>query len=254
MPLVRPLPFETCTLLISIVVPAFNEESILAETLECIRAAAAAFDAAGFSWELIVCDNNSTDRTPTIARAHGAHVVFEGVNQIGRARNAGAAAAGGQWLVFVDADSHPSRELFADVAREIAGGRCVAGGSTVAVNLDHLGARLVIGFWNLTSRISRWAAGSFILCETAAFREVGGFSLRFYAGEEIDLFRRLKRFARARGRTIRILADHPLHTSARKAHLYSPREFFLFQVKTILTAGRTLRSAEDCGLWYDGRR
>lgn len=241
-------------MLISIVVPAFNEESILAETLDGIRAAAGAFDAAGFAWELIVCDNNSTDGTPAIARAHGARVVFEPVNQIGRARNAGAAAAAGEWLVFVDADSHPSRELFTAVAREIAGGRCLAGGSTVAVNLDHAGARLVIGFWNLTSRITRWAAGSFIFCEAAAFREVGGFSLRFYAGEEIDLFRRLKRLARARRRSIRILADHPLHTSGRKAHLYSPREFFVFQAKTILTAGRTLRSADDCALWYDGRR
>ncbi len=241
-------------MLISIIVPAFNEETILADSLASIRQAATAFDAAGFGWELIVCDNNSTDRTSEIARQAGAHVVFEPVNQIARARNAGAAVARGQWLVFVDADSHPSPGLFADVAQEIAGGRCLAGGSTVAVDLEHAGARLVIHGWNLTSRLMRWAAGSFIFCETAAFREIGGFSLRFYAAEEIDLFRRLKRLARARGGTIRILSKHPLHTSARKAHLYSPREFLVFQLKTILTAGRTLRSAEGSALWYDGRR
>jgi glycosyltransferase involved in cell wall biosynthesis len=241
-------------LVISIIVPAFNEAAILGSTLATIRAAAAAFEQAGFSWELIVCDNNSTDTTPAIAQAHGARVVFEPVNQIGRARNAGAAVAAGEWLVFVDADSQPSRGLFVDVAREIAARRCLAGGSTVTVDLDHLGARLVIGSWNLTSRLTRWAAGSFIFCEASAFHAAGGFSLRFYAGEEIDLFRRLKRLARARGREIRILSDHPLVTSARKAHLYAPHEFFVFQLKTILTAGRTLRSADDCGLWYDGRR
>ncbi len=241
-------------MLISIIIPAFNEESVLDETLECVCTAAAAFPPAGFSWELVVCDNNSTDRTPAIAQARGARVVFEPVNQIGRARNAGAAVAAGEWLVFVDADSHPSRELFAAVARAIAGGRCIAGGSTVDLAMDHAGARLVINAWNLISRMTRWAAGSFIFCEAAAFREVGGFSLRFYAGEEIDLFRRLKRLARARGRSIRILRDHPLHTSARKARLYSAREFLAFQLKTILTAGRTLRSADDCALWYDGRR
>ena len=241
-------------MLISIIVPAFNEETILADSLASIRQAATALDAAGFGWELIVCDNNSTDRTSEIARQAGAHVVFEPVNQIARARNAGAAVARGQWLVFVDADSHPSPGLFADVAQEIAGGRCLAGGSTVAVDLEHAGARLVIHGWNLTSRLMRWAAGSFIFCETVAFREIGGFNLRFYAAEEIDLFRRLKRLARARGGTIRILSKHPLHTSARKAHLYSPREFVVFQLKTILTAGRTLRSAEGSALWYDGRR
>ena len=241
-------------MLISIIVPAFNEAAILGETLGGIRLAAAAFEAAGHEWELIVCDNNSTDATAAIAREAGARVVFEPINQIGRARNAGAAAAAGQWLVFVDADSHPSRGLLADVARTIASGRCLAGGSTVTVDHQAVAVRLAIGFWNLTSRVLRWGAGSFIFCESAAFRAVGGFSLRWYAGEEIDLFRRLKRVARRDRRSICILAGHPLQTSARKAHLYSPRELFLFQVRTILTGGRNLRSADGSHLWYDGRR
>ncbi|HUN69649.1 MAG TPA: glycosyltransferase, partial [Burkholderiales bacterium] len=76
---------------LSIVVPAFNEERLLASTLESIKAAAKVFDAAG-GWELIVCDNNSTDATAEIARAAGAQVVFEPHNQISRARNRGAAA------------------------------------------------------------------------------------------------------------------------------------------------------------------
>ena len=239
---------------ISIIVPAFNEESILAESLASMVRAAEAFDAAGFRWELVVCDNNSTDRTAAIARAAGARVVFEPVNQIGRARNAGAAAAAGDWLVFVDADSYPSPELFSDVAREIAGGRCLAGGSTIQVDLRDLGARMVVGGWNITSRLMRWGAGSFIFCEADAFREVGGFNLQLFAAEEIDLFRRLKRLARTRRCVIRILSRHPMTTSARKAHLYSPAEFLTFQLKTILTAGRTLRSPEQCALWYDGRR
>ena len=49
-------------------------------------------------------------------------MVFEPVNQIARARNTGAAAATGDWLVFIDADSHPSAELFAEVAEQIGGG------------------------------------------------------------------------------------------------------------------------------------
>jgi glycosyltransferase involved in cell wall biosynthesis len=239
---------------ISIIVPAFNEAAILADTLAVIRRAAGAFEEAGFIWELIVCDNNSTDQTAAIARAAGAQVVFEPINQIGRARNTGAAAAAGEWLLFIDADSHPSRDLIADVAREIAGGQCLAGGSTVTIAHPALAARFVIAAWNLTSRLTRWAAGSFIFCEAAAFREIGGFDLRLFAAEEIDLFRRLKRLARSRRRSIRILTAHPLQTSARKAHLYSPREFVTFQLKTILTAGRTLRSADDCAMWYDGRR
>src|SRR5215472_7376876 len=93
---------------VSIVIPAFNEERLLGDSLGKIKLAAKAFENCGWETELIVCDNNSTDRTAEIARAAGATVVFEPVNQIARARNCGAAAAIGDWLVFVDADSHPS--------------------------------------------------------------------------------------------------------------------------------------------------
>src|SRR5256884_4138853 len=107
---------------ISVIVPAFNEEKFIARSLRKIKAASDALSALGWESEIIVCDNNSTDRTAEKARAAGATVVFEPVNQISRARNKGAAAAGGDWLVFVDADSYPSRELFADLAAAIQSG------------------------------------------------------------------------------------------------------------------------------------
>lgn len=239
---------------LSIVVPAFNEERPLPSSLASIQTASAAFTEAGWATELIVCDNNSTDRTAEIATAAGARVVFEPINQISRARNAGAAQATGEWLLFVDADSFPTRELFGDVVRTIESGRCLAGGSTVRVDLEGPLYHAAIGWWNFLSRAFRWAAGSFIFCETAAFREVGGFTVKLYAGEEIDLFRRLKRLARRRRRSIVILRDHPLLTSHRKVHLYSLREMLRFWLLTVLTAGRTLRSSKASYPWYDGRR
>jgi glycosyltransferase involved in cell wall biosynthesis len=239
---------------ISIVVPAFNEARGLAASLASIRVATRAFDARGWRHELIVCDNNSTDGTAEIARAAGATVVFEPVNQISRARNAGAAHATGDWLVFVDADSHPSPALFADVADAIAGGRCVAGGSTVTLDGGDWLAHAIVWAWNTFSRLAHLAAGSFIFCETRTFRDVGGFSLELFASEELELFGRLKRAARATGRSILILDGHPLLTSDRKARLYSKREMAASLLKTIVTGGRTLRNRDDCYAWYDGRR
>src|SRR4030095_10665232 len=107
---------------VSVVVPAYNEEKLITSCLRSIRAAAQAFEESGTDFELIVCNNNSSDRTGDLARAEGATVVFEPMNQIGRARNAGAAAATGDWLIFVDADSHPPTALFADVAPAIISG------------------------------------------------------------------------------------------------------------------------------------
>jgi glycosyltransferase involved in cell wall biosynthesis len=204
--------------------------------------------------ELIVCDNNSTDRTAQIARAAGAKVVFEAVNQIARARNSGAREARGDWLVFVDADSAPSRELFFEVKREIEGGTCLAGGSTISCGDVSGAAAIAIGVWNAMSRTMSWAAGAFIFVDAGAFRELGGFDEALFASEELELFRRLKRMARARGRRIAILHRHPLLTSDRKLRLYGWGEFFRFTAKTLLSRGRTLRRREDCVAWYDGRR
>ena len=238
---------------ISVVVPAFNEERLLPGSLSSIRAAMEGIVRRGWESELIVCDNNSTDRTAEIAKGAGAQVVFEPVNQIGRARNTGAACARGDWIFFVDADSNPSAELFLEAADAIRAG-CLAGGSTVRYEAAHPSVALLTGIWNAVSRINKWAAGSFIFCEAAAFRETGGFSEELYASEEIDLFRRLKRLARRDRRTIVILHRNPLHTSDRKMRLYGWSEFFLFMVKTIASRGRTLRSRRECFAWYDGRR
>ena len=252
--IIAPLPVSCATMKISVIVPAFNEEKLLGASLAEIRAAAAGFSARGWDWELIVSDNNSTDRTAAIARAAGATVVFEPVNQIARARNAGAAAATGDWLLFVDADSHPSAALFADVADAILSGKCLAGGSTLRLDENHFVAGLITRGWNFASRWRRLMAGSFIFVEAAAFRAVGGFSAKLFAAEELELTNRLKAFARGTGRKIVILHQHPLTTSARKMRLYTPREHLRFLTKAIFRQRKTLTSREAAHLWYDGRR
>ena len=239
---------------ISVVIPAFNEERLLGDSLREIRRAMAVFKERGWEAELIVCDNNSTDRTAEIGHAAGAQVVFEPVNQIARARNCGAAAATGDWLVFVDADSHPSRELFADVADEISAGHCVLGGSTVRLETKSFFGRLGCSIWNCVSRMRHLVAGSFIFVEAAAFREIGGFSNELFAGEELDLSLKLQKVAKRCRKRIVILHRHPLLTSARKLNLYSQRELFTFFIKAAFARKRVLRSREECGPWYDGRR
>jgi glycosyltransferase involved in cell wall biosynthesis len=239
---------------VSIVVPAFNEEKLLSQSLAAIRAASGAFAHRGWDAELIVCDNNSTDRTAAIAHEAGATVVFEPLNQISLARNAGAAHARGDWLVFVDADSWPTRELFDDAAQAIESGDCLAGGVTLHYDTTRLDIRIPLAIWNAVSRLTKWAAGSFMFCEAAAFRELGGFSEALYAAEEVDFFRRLKKLARARRRRIVILHRHPLLSSARKAVLYRWSEMGLFIVRMAASRGRSLRSRDACQPWYDGRR
>ena len=242
--------------MISLVVPAFNEEKLLAASLNALKTAAhQAFTETGVAWELIVCDNNSTDRTAEIAQSSGAKIIFEPVNQIGRARNTGASVAGSQWLLFVDADSTPTRELLADVLALTRRPDVLLAGATITLDEGAFVFRFACGIWNLMSRLRRLVAGSFILVRTAAFREVGGFDLRFFAGEEIDLALRLQKRVgrRDRQRTI-ILHRHPLVTSARKLKLYRKGEMARFIFKSIFRPMKTASTREDCAMWYDGRR
>lgn len=237
---------------LSIIVPAYNEEKLLPATLAAIRESAGVFSTAGWDWELIVCDNNSSDRTAEIARQAGAKVVFEPVNQIARARNAGAGAATGEWLLFVDADSTPTRELFARVQTLIRAGDVLAGGCVVRTDLSHALFDGLTALWNRVSQWLRWMAGSFIFCRAEAFRAVGGFGEEFYASEEIDLSRKLKRLARERRQRVVIITDQALVTSGRKVRLYSTWELLRLLGQSLLLPWLTMRRRQ--AFWYDGRR
>jgi glycosyltransferase involved in cell wall biosynthesis len=219
-----------------------------------MKAASESFHVRGWETELIVCNNNSTDRTAEVAEAEGARVIFEPINQIARARNCGAAGASGDWLLFIDADSQPSRELFGDVADAIASGKYVAGGATVKLDAWFPGMWFFVTLWNTASRVKKWCAGSFIFCEAKAFRAIGGFSNDLFVSEELDLSQRLNAYGKANDRKMIILHQHPLLTSARKMHLYGHRAHLKFLLKLVLGRGRVLRQREQCEIWYDGRR
>jgi glycosyltransferase involved in cell wall biosynthesis len=239
---------------ISVIIPAFNEEKLIGRCLTAVAEAGAVFAGVGWSREVIVCDNNSTDHTAELARQAGATVVFEPVNQISRARNRGAQTATGDWLLFLDADSFPTRALFADLVAAIQSGRFIGGGANVEMENYRGRGNVGVVLWNWLSRRFHWAAGSFVFCETAAFRELGGFSEELFVSEEIDFSRRLKKLARRRGKKLTILSRTRLLTSARKLHLYSAREYRAFFRRCLLHPRRSQRDRAACGIWYDGRR
>lgn len=239
---------------LSVIVPAYNEAKLITESLGSLRTALGSLSRPGFESEIIVVDNNSTDGTGEIARQLGATVVFEPVNQIGRARNAGAAHASGEWYIFVDADSFPEAELIKDVLLAIEGDKLIGGGSTVHMENLHLPGRIFLNFWNGLSVLCRWAAGSFIFCEANGFHAVGGFNEELFASEEIDFSKRLKRHGRTRGKGFTILRHHPLRTSERKMRLYSLLEIVGFMLRYLCSPRRTVRNRQLLKLWYDGRR
>lgn len=239
---------------LSIVIPAFNEARLIEPCLGSVAASLSANRKPGFTSEVIVVDNNSTDDTAELARQAGAQVVFEPINQISRARNAGAAHATGDWLLFLDADSLLSPGLLSNILQLIEEGKHVGCGSTLRMEGLPRWASMTLRFWTAVSVHCRWAAGALVLCRRDAFQDIGGFDQTVYASEEITLSRQLKRWGRRRGLQFTILTGHPIETSSRKVSLYSGREIAGQIFRVLLLPGRTLRDKKQLSVWYDGRR
>ncbi len=87
---------------VSIVIPTLNEEQGIGPTLDAVDTDA--FQEAGWSWELLVVDGNSKDRTQSEAEVRGARVIVEPRKGYGRAYKTGFAAATGDVIVTGDAD------------------------------------------------------------------------------------------------------------------------------------------------------
>lgn len=231
----------------SVVIPAYNEEELLPRTLASIRAAMATV--LPYTGEIVVTDNNSTDRTAEVAAAHGARVVFEPINQISRARNAGAAAAQGRWLVFVDADTTIPPDLLACTLATLATGRVGAGGAYIGTS-DPLPpkVRRTLGHWNWLAPRLHWAAGSYVYCTKEAWQGVGGFSLNVYASEELWFSRAVRRWGRRRGQTFEVIPI-PVDTSMRKLAWFGTWRLFK-QLCILLLFPFALRSRRLCSIWY----
>ena len=96
---------------ISIIIPTLNEEKYLPNLLKDIKSQ-------NFKdYELIVADDNSTDKTPEIAKKYKAEVVKGGLPGVGR--NAGAKIANGDYLFFLDADIRLPKNFLREVYNEM---------------------------------------------------------------------------------------------------------------------------------------
>ena len=239
---------------VSVIIPAFNEEKLLGSCIESVRAA---FSGQGEATdhEVIVCDNNSSDRTAEIAAAGGARVVFEPLNQIAGARNSGAAAVSGDWLLFIDADSVLSAATLRAVLGLMRGGATAGGGAVIRFfPRPPWWGRIMPVAWNLISRVFSLAAGSFVFCRADAFRAVGGFNSQLYAAEELYLSLALRRWGRARGLAFTIITSAPHCSSSRKFFIYGFSGLVKICVNLVFSPFRSLKSAARLPIFYDGRR
>ncbi len=197
----------------TVVIPALDEELYLAD---CLRS----LDEQDFDGdvEVIVVDNNSTDRTAAIARSHGAVVVHEPRPGVCWARQRGTELARGEVIVSTDADTTFDPNWLARIDQVLHGHpSCVAVGGPCAFTADSpfwakVYPRALFGAVWLVHRVT--GRVFYVTATNLAFRREAwpGYNTQMtQGGDEVDLLRRLKR----RG-PVRFDRRNPTFTSPRR--------------------------------------
>ncbi len=170
---------------LSVVVPTLNEELNIGKTLHYIRA----IDPLA---ELIVVDGGSKDKTVQIAKQYAHKVVVKKLPTIGAARNYGAKLAGGEVILFVDADTIPHMEFFEKIRIICSRDHGVVGAGCLimprGLNFFESLFFYFLNFIIYTSVKLRKPviAGSCVAYRRKAFLKSGGFNEEMAASEDQD--------------------------------------------------------------------
>lgn len=181
--------------LISVVIPAFNEEGFLDKTLESL------LNQDFRHFELIVVDNNSRDKTAKIAENFGAKVIFEPRIGVGFARQRGFMEAKGDIIATTDADTILPKNWVSKIIREFRKRKkMVAYGGLFALYSGTSASKIIISrlaypVWILDRLFcGGWSIpGANFSVKKKAFMAVGGFDEQLTLGEDADISQRLKK-------------------------------------------------------------
>jgi glycosyltransferase involved in cell wall biosynthesis len=231
--------------IISFIVPAYNEEQLLGQTLVSIHNAARDI---GEPYEIIVVDDGSTDQTPLVAHHHGAQVVSVNHRKISATRNSGARAAQGDFFFFVDADTVVDKQIVLAAMDTMRSG-AVGGGA--ALKFDGViprYARIVLPVVVVLFRLAGIATGCFLFCQKSAFLAVGGFDEAYFGAEEIVLSKALQRHGRFK--VLRLCVT----TSGRKLRTFSDREWLSMMLQIARRGRGGIQQRQGLELWYGQRR
>lgn len=201
--------------MVTFIIPAHDEEFLIGRTISAISMEARVIHE---PYEIIVVDDASTDATAAVAECCGARVLSVHYRQIAAARNAGAAQAQGDLLVFVDADTQVTGAVLAAAVRAMRIG-AIGGGSRARFDEPvPVYGRILAWLWLWVQRFGHFASGCFLFCTRDGFEAAGRFDEGLYAAEDIALSRRLKRLGRF------VILREMVVTSGRNIRSHTPFE------------------------------
>jgi glycosyltransferase involved in cell wall biosynthesis len=236
---------------LSVIIPAWNEEKWIGRAIDSLKHAALVYEhERGCTAEIIVVDNNSSDRTGDVARQHGVQVVHEPVNNIGKARNAGVRAARGKYIAFCDADNQVTENLLTLIHDHLEDPKIAGGGTWIEPANHNLKIDFFYFLWHLYVNCSRVGVGM-MHCRKADFETFGGFDETIYAAEDVQLAYDLKKIGKHRGQKFNLIRKGWIITSTRKLDQGHFLELFAKMIGFGFGLQKKIRSKEYCEHWYE---
>jgi glycosyltransferase involved in cell wall biosynthesis len=201
---------------VSVIIPAFNEEKLITRALQSIKNQE--FNLTEL--EVIVVDNASTDKTTQVCQSYFRRndmphwMLKEPFLSPGKARNTGAKKAGGEVLLFLDADSFLGSNTVDRVYEWYKTGhlmgtiRIKPDSSDIVANaffsLIHYGKNL----FNIAANLG--------FCDRLLFEELGGFKTGLKQCEDLEFYQRVKCVLKKRGLPWCVVNNAPIYTSTRR--------------------------------------
>lgn len=219
--------------MISIVIPALDEEASIVRAIRSCRVAGPC--------EVIVVDGGSRDRTVEIARAEADAVIAAARGRAAQ-MNAGAGVARGNVLLFLHADTVLPRGSVPAVLGALQDPRVIGGAFRVRLSASPGAGRYVRAMLGITGRmigmraaIARAFTGDqAIFVRAEAFRAVGGYP-EIPLMEDVELSRRMRRA----GKTV--LLPLRVRTAGRRWESWGPLRtvLFMWRLRIAYLLGRT---------------
>ena len=180
--------------MISIIIPAFNEERYLPRLLECIK------KQSYNDYEVIVADANSTDKTAKVAKKYGCRIVKGGMPAVGR--NNGAKAAKGNILLFLDADVQVDKNFLEKALDEYDSRKLDIAGCYLTPDsknaFDRLGHSILNGWFFVMQYAWPHMVGQCIFSRKTIHKKLNGFDESILFAEDNDYVKRGSKFGKFR--------------------------------------------------------
>jgi glycosyltransferase involved in cell wall biosynthesis len=199
---------------VSVIIPAYNEEKYLPETLGQIDKALSVI---ACSSEIIVVDNESKDKTRQIAESFGAKVFQEKVHCISTVRNAGGGYSIGDILIFIDADTLVPDTLFQKIVAVMEDEKCFGGAVSVKyAESQRKWVKVYLWGWQFWGRVFNMKQGAAQFCRKSIFEKIKGYDQNIFMGEDIEFYWQLSKFAKQTGGYLSFVENPTVTTSVRR--------------------------------------